>query len=275
MIPSATRPHPAGDAGAVPLNVVAQSVLHCVLHTSTPRSDAGWYVFLFDKSGQDAGRPGLQLMVAYLQPDQTAPDCNGRIVGLVHEDLMASWWGTGETVPPIIPGSYFPTASMEALIAATSRMETASPAARLRAEAQTQELLCETMDAWRSQALVPAAGDLILHREERERLTRARKMIETQFADKITIEGLARACGLGRARLIRGFKLLFGQTVAECLAERRLQAAADALKRTRQPVSQIAFQSGYLSNAAFTRAFARRFGTVPSAFRTVPAPLAA
>ncbi|MDF0541397.1 AraC family transcriptional regulator [Sphingobium sp. H39-3-25] len=257
-------------ADAQLLDLVGKSAFHCVLHAATPRPDSGWYIFLFDLGAQGVGCTGDHLTVAYLRSNEEVPDCAGAIVGLVHEDLMSCWWGTGEAVPPIVPGSYFLTASMETLVAATAWTETVSPAARLRAEAQMQELLCETMDAWRSSALVAAAGDMALHREERERLSRARKMIETQFADKITIEGLARSCGLGRARLIRGFKLLFGQTVAECLAERRLQAAASALKRTRQPVSQIAFQSGYLSNAAFTRAFARRFGTVPSAFRAAP-----
>jgi AraC family transcriptional activator of pyochelin receptor len=35
------------------------------------------------------------------------------------------------------------------------------------------------------------------------------------------------------------------------------------------PVSSVGYACGYLNNASFTRAFARRFGVVPSALRRI------
>jgi AraC-like DNA-binding protein len=49
----------------------------------------------------------------------------------------------------------------------------------------------------------------------------------------------------------------------------RMQLAAQSLQHSQMPIAQIAYESGYESEATFTRAFKREFGSPPAAWRKV------
>jgi AraC family transcriptional regulator, alkane utilization regulator len=51
------------------------------------------------------------------------------------------------------------------------------------------------------------------------------------------------------------------------LAQWRMQVAAQSLKRAALPLSRVAEQVGYESEAAFSRAFKKSFGTAPATWR--------
>jgi AraC family transcriptional activator of pyochelin receptor len=129
------------------------------------------------------------------------------------------------------------------------------------------ELVCETLRALGRGSLVPVAPDGGLSQADSGRLVVARRMIDEQWSENLTLDGLARACGINRAKLTRGFRELYNCTVAEAIAERRLLEASRALRTTDLPVSSIGYANGYLNNASFSRAFGRRFGVTPSAYR--------
>lgn len=133
------------------------------------------------------------------------------------------------------------------------------------------ELLCETIRHLGSGALLPMAGEGALSREDTRRLVHARRMIDERWNEKLTLNSIARACGLNRAKLTRGFRDMFQCTIAEALAERRLSAASQMLLTTDLPVSSVGYENGYLNNASFARAFGRRFGVSPSSFRACQA----
>lgn len=129
------------------------------------------------------------------------------------------------------------------------------------------ELLCETMRLMRSDALVPLHSPKVASLADARRLIAARRLIDECWHEKLTIDGIARACGLNRVKLTRGFRAMFNATVAEAISERRLAAASQLLCTTDLPISSIGYDSGYLNNASFARAFARRFGVSPSDYR--------
>lgn len=135
--------------------------------------------------------------------------------------------------------------------------------------AKSLELLCETVEALQSEQLVPLAGDGALNARDTRTIVAARAMIDRQWHEKLTLDGIARACGINRAKLTRGFRDLYGCTISEALAERRLAEARAKLLTTDLPVSSIGYASGYLNNASFTRAFGRRFGLSPTDFRAM------
>ena len=95
----------------------------------------------------------------------------------------------------------------------------------------------------------------------------ARALIDERWNQRLTVTAVARVCGLSRAKLTRGFRELYDCTVHEALATRRLDEARQILLTTDRPVALVGYASGYLSNAAFTRAFGRRYGTAPSDYR--------
>ena len=133
--------------------------------------------------------------------------------------------------------------------------------------AKSIEFLCETIRQFRSGELAPLTPEGLLSLADTRRVIAARRMIDERANEKLTLDLIARACGLNRSKLTRGFKEMFDVTVAQAIAERRLDLARRMLLTTDLPVSSIGYESGYLNNASFTRAFGRRFGRSPSDFR--------
>lgn len=82
-----------------------------------------------------------------------------------------------------------------------------------------------------------------------------------------TVDDLAREAGLSRSALADRFSRLIGEPPMHYLARWRLQVAAQRLRTSRDPLARIAFDVGYESEAAFSRAFKRRFGTPPATWR--------
>ena len=82
-----------------------------------------------------------------------------------------------------------------------------------------------------------------------------------------TADGLASDVGMSRSAFAERFTALVGQPPMHYLAQWRMQLAAQQLREGRGSVAQVAFDVGYDSEAAFSRAFKRQFGTSPGAWR--------
>ena len=82
-----------------------------------------------------------------------------------------------------------------------------------------------------------------------------------------TVEELARACNLSRSAFAARFVARVGKPPATYLVHVRLDAATDLLRDTSRPVTLIAKNVGYTSEAAFSRAFKNRYGTPPARWR--------
>jgi AraC family transcriptional activator of pyochelin receptor len=133
--------------------------------------------------------------------------------------------------------------------------------------AKSIEMMCELMSALGAGRLAPAGVGANLSQLDLQRITAARQLIDDQWHEKLTLDQIARSCGVNRSKLSRGFRDLYHCTVSEALSERRLAEARRQLIATDLPVSLIGYRNGYLNNAAFTRAFGRRFGQSPTDFR--------
>lgn len=129
------------------------------------------------------------------------------------------------------------------------------------------EALCELLSLHQNDDLMPfgAAGTISL--ADSERLMVARRFIEDRWAEKLTLDTIARASGLNRAKLTRGFRDLFSCSVADAIVQQRLGEAKQMLLVTDLPVSSIGYRCGYLNNASFARAFSRHYGVAPTQYR--------
>lgn len=96
---------------------------------------------------------------------------------------------------------------------------------------------------------------------------RALKLIHESPADPWTVESLASEVGMSRSRFANRFSEALGQGPMSYLSDWRLQKALVLLSDARCSVNQAALQIGYRSPAAFTRAFAGKFGKPPTEFR--------
>jgi len=164
-------------------------------------------------------------------------------------------------------GAFHLPAELKAIVLAIRDCGKAEPVRTTLRLARSIELLCAALDQIAAGVLVPAGGGAFSERDA-QRLIAARQIIEDRWSEKLTLDGIARACGLNRAKLTRGFRDMFSCTIGDALAERRLGGAKQMLLATDLPVSSIGYRCGYLNNASFTRAFSRRYGVAPTQLRS-------
>jgi AraC-like DNA-binding protein len=92
-------------------------------------------------------------------------------------------------------------------------------------------------------------------------------LMHTQIARDWTAEELADAVNLSRSAFADRFSTLMGQPPMRYLTGWRMQVAGHKLREGKQTIAQIAFDIGYESEAAFTRAFKRELGVPPATWR--------
>src|SRR5207237_5293579 len=91
--------------------------------------------------------------------------------------------------------------------------------------------------------------------------------IHDHLDEDLSLEKLARLAHFSPFHFHRICKALVGESVYEYVRRLRLEAAAILLKITDRSVTHIAFDAGYETHEAFTRAFRQLFGVSPSQFR--------
>ncbi len=82
-----------------------------------------------------------------------------------------------------------------------------------------------------------------------------------------TLQELAALSNMSRATLVRHFRRALGLAPLAFLSEIRLSFARRSVQRTHKSLALIAEESGYRSDASFSRAYHRRFGVAPGADR--------
>lgn len=100
-----------------------------------------------------------------------------------------------------------------------------------------------------------------------ERIRRAVEFIEDRLAEKLLIDDVAEAVWLSPSRLAHLFREETGETVQGHIEARRMQVAADLLRRTSFPVKQVAASVGFESQFYFSQRFKRWMGVSPLQFR--------
>jgi AraC-like DNA-binding protein len=96
---------------------------------------------------------------------------------------------------------------------------------------------------------------------------RALALIHADPASPWSAEQLARAAALSRSAFVERFTTLMGAPPIRYLTALRLQAARRRLEESRASVGELAYQVGYGSEEAFSRAFKREFGMSPARWR--------
>lgn len=83
----------------------------------------------------------------------------------------------------------------------------------------------------------------------------------------LSVDALAERACLGRRHFNRKFKNTFGVTPANFVETLRLDEARERLAARNTTIEQVGFSVGFQSAKAFRRAFERRFGVSPGAYR--------
>jgi len=96
---------------------------------------------------------------------------------------------------------------------------------------------------------------------------KALSLIHERHAEPWTVESLATAVALSRSGFAARFSELVGEPPLEYLARWRMTKAAQSLRESELPLSEVAASIGYQSEASFNRAFKRWGGVAPGAYR--------
>lgn len=99
--------------------------------------------------------------------------------------------------------------------------------------------------------------------------------MDARYREPLDVETIARAARLSPAHFSREFRRTFGETPHQYLLTRRLERAADLLRRTDRTVGEICLMVGLQSVSSFTQSFRRAFGMPPAAYREAHPPAAA
>ena len=215
-------------------------------------------IFAFFATGQQ-GLP----WVAY----RDAPDLDGL------EDSLLVFLVRAEACQRIFARSRGPSANwhlpeaLHRLALSINECEGRGEARKTLRLARSIELLCQLHAHMDADDLVAIDYDTDISTRDIECIVRARRIIDQRWREKLTIPMLAREVGVNRDKLVRKFRELYGETIHDALSERRLREARTMLLSSDLPVSSVAHQCSYLSNASFSRAFSRRFGLAPTALR--------
>jgi AraC-like DNA-binding protein len=99
------------------------------------------------------------------------------------------------------------------------------------------------------------------------RIAAAISHLETHFAEPIELDDLAEIACMSKRSFLRTFRAATGQSPIEYLIHTRVGRAADRLRTTGEPITQVAFGTGFQDSNYFARQFRRVMGVTPRAYR--------
>jgi AraC family transcriptional regulator len=104
------------------------------------------------------------------------------------------------------------------------------------------------------------------HRQNHDRVERARYLLERDLENPPTLEMLAEDVGCSTFHLSRIFAGNTGMSIPKFLRTRRIERAADLLLNGRMNVTEAAMAVGYSSLSAFNKAFVEQMGCCPGLY---------
>ena len=93
--------------------------------------------------------------------------------------------------------------------------------------------------------------------------------MQDHFASGLPIEDIARHAGLSLYQFEQRVRRLFQMSPLQLLHKLRLDEATRLLRETNLSLGEIALQTGWCDQSAFTRHFTRYAGIAPGRFRVV------
>ena len=99
------------------------------------------------------------------------------------------------------------------------------------------------------------------------RMKKALQFIKSNYAEEITIDGIARSAEVSVSTCLRLFRTVLGTTPVQYLIGYRLQRAAEELKRPRGgTIAEIAYSCGFSDASYFNRCFRKAYAMTPTEY---------
>ncbi len=100
-----------------------------------------------------------------------------------------------------------------------------------------------------------------------ERLKNVLQRVEQEYDRELTVQMMAESCSCSSSHFMRWFKKMTGTSFTAYLNERRLAAAAEALRQSDDKILTISQNVGFTNLSNFNRQFLARYGMTPREYR--------
>ena len=148
------------------------------------------------------------------------------------------------------------------LLEATERQEFSNMLHGMELSLQILRKAVEQLSMPFAPCAVPACR-FLANDSEREKIHRARAILDAHYDERLTIKDLARKVAMNECYLKKGFKTLTGSTIHEYIAARRITTARHMLQTEGRSVTEVAAVLGYSSISHFSTAFKKATGLKP------------
>lgn len=112
----------------------------------------------------------------------------------------------------------------------------------------------------------PALSPILDDRAD-TRIVRAIDYLEAHLAFPLSIADLAAIAAMSAGHFSRCFKATTGEAVWAYVQRRRCERARDMVLHSREPLTEIAYRTGFANQAHMTRSLKARYSTTPGAMR--------
>ena len=109
-------------------------------------------------------------------------------------------------------------------------------------------------------------NELALH-QTYDKLKAALYWVQLSYAKKTPIKKAAALCGFSESHFMKLFRELTGMSFTAYLINYRLELAANQLTKTDLSIIEISGNCGFHNHSYFTRAFVKKYGVTPTAYR--------
>jgi two-component system response regulator YesN len=122
---------------------------------------------------------------------------------------------------------------------------------------------------WLSDRLIFSCRNISTKREEssNDAIEAAKKYIENNYTDNITLEDVSREVNISSYYLSRIFKEGTGENFIDYLTGLRMDKAKDLLATTQYSMKEICAKVGYSDPNYFSKTFKKNVGVTPTEYR--------
>ena len=195
-------------------------------------------------------------------------------------DLFAAWFEENESAEPEPEASSPSTAEVESLapqsvhapVPAAAEQEVAVPTASVAPAADDTEAapVVESVEpvAESGEPTEVQAPSIVLSKEDERFCRKLERIVNARMRNpNLNIDVIAAQFGIGRTNFYRKVRELMGMSPNDYLRRCRMERAAELLRTTDLPVSDVCVQIGVPDAQYFSRVFKTFYGVTPTAYR--------